>query len=107
MPIPAGVECHGLVGAVIALFDVGAERGGLACADVSENSKLMVGNNIAPSFEKFLFVLAKDIGDFKPMVDHFCRPSSPPWIGFSWRASKGLGVACSRAVDTRKYRAVV
>lgn len=64
MAIPTGVECYGLIGAVVALFDVRAEGGGLACADVSENSKLMVGNNVAPSFEKFLFVLAKDIGDF-------------------------------------------
>jgi hypothetical protein len=70
------------VGAVITLFDVGAERGGLACADVSENSKLMVGNNVAPSFEKSLFVLAKDIGDFKPMFYHFCRPSSERTMGF-------------------------
>ena len=92
---------------MVALFDVRAEGGGLACADVSENSKLMVGNYVAPSLEKFLFVLAKDIGDFEPTFDHSCRPSSAPWIGFSWRASKGLGVACSRAVDTRKYRAVV
>ena len=92
---------------MITLFDVGAERRGLACADVSENSKLMVGNNVAPPFEKSLFVLAKDIGDFKPMFYPFCRPSSERTKGFKGRASKGLGVACSRAVDTRRYRAVV
>ncbi len=67
---------------MIALFDVGAQRGGLACADVSESSKVMAGSNVAPSLEKFLFVLTKDIGDFEPMFYHFWRPSSVRTRGF-------------------------
>lgn len=46
-------------GAAIALFDVSAQGGGAACADVTEYSKLMGGEGMTPSFEEFLFVLAK------------------------------------------------
>jgi hypothetical protein len=75
MPIAAGVECGGLSQAVIAPLNVRAEGGGLACADVPEDPKLMVREYVPPSFEKFLFVLAKDIGDFEPMRVHRWRPS--------------------------------
>jgi hypothetical protein len=76
MPIPARVIRDGLMRAVIALLHVSAKRGGAACADVTEYSPLMGRECVAPSLEEFLFVLAKDIGDFQPMLDHCCRGSS-------------------------------
>ena len=79
MPIAAGVECHGFVGAVVALLDARTERGGLASADVSENSKLVAGKDVAPLIEKFLFVLAKDIGDFEPMSIIFAGRPPGKW----------------------------
>ena len=74
--IPAGVVGNGLVGAVVALLEVGAESGGAAGADVSEGSALRGIERLPPLPEEFLFVLAKDIGDFEPMFAHRCRPSS-------------------------------
>ena len=89
--------------AVVALLQVSAESGGSACADVSECSALMGIQPMPPRPEELLFVLTKDIGDFEPMLGHRCRPSSlDRSIGFSWSASKGLGVAWRRAVDTRR-----
>jgi hypothetical protein len=76
MPIPARVVGDDLTGAAIALFYMSAKGGGAACADVTECSKLMCGEGMTPSLEEFLFVLAKDIGDFQPMLGHPCLPSS-------------------------------
>ena len=53
-----------------------AEGSGAARADVTECSKLMGGEDMPPLLEELLFVLAKDIGDFQPMFDHSCWPSS-------------------------------
>jgi len=102
MPIPARVERHGFVRTVVTLLDAGAKRRGLACADVPEDSELVIGKYPAPLFEELPFVLAKDIGDFEPMLRHLCRLSSLPRIGARWRASKGLGTAVSSVVETRK-----
>jgi hypothetical protein len=94
MSIPARVVSNDLLGAGIALFDMSAEGGGAACADVSECSKLLPREGMTPSLEEFLFVLTKDIGDFETLFAHLCRPSSlERSMGLSWRASKGLGVA--------------
>jgi hypothetical protein len=71
------------MGAVAALLDVGTEGGGSASADVSEGSALRGGERMPPLPEELLFVLAKDIGDFEPMLDHRCRPSS-------WERSMGF-----------------
>src|SRR5579863_617528 len=62
----------------------------------------------APSLEELLFVLAKEIGDFQLMLGHCCWGSSfVELMGLSSSASKGLGAACIRRVETRKYLAVV
>jgi hypothetical protein len=58
---------------------VSAQGGSAACADVTEYSKLMRRESMTPSFEEFLFVLAKDIGDFQPMLAHLCLWSSLEW----------------------------
>jgi hypothetical protein len=94
--------------AVIALLQMSAKRGGAACADVSECPQLLGRKRMVPSLKELLFVLAKDIGDFQPMIAHCCWGSSfVSRMGFSSSASKGLGAACIRRVETRKYRAVV
>jgi hypothetical protein len=96
------------MGTLVALFQVRAKSRGAARADVSECSALRGMEHMPPLPEEFLFVLAKDIGDFQPMLAHRCRPSSFEWwMGLSWRLSNGLGAACIRRVETRRYRAVV
>jgi hypothetical protein len=70
VPVAAGVERSDFVRAVIAPLDVGPQLAGLACADVAECPDLMEAEYAAPSAGKFLFVLAKDIGDFKPTFGH-------------------------------------
>ena len=103
MPIAAGVVCDGLMRAVIALLQMSAKRGGAACADVSECPQLLGRKHMAPSLKELLFVLAKDIGDFKPMIGHCCCGSFfLERMGFKASASNGLGAACSRRVETRK-----
>ena len=92
-----------LLGTVVTLFQACAERGSAACADVPECLALVGRQRIAPPREELLFVLAKDIGDFQPMLVHRCRPSSSERsMGFSGSASKGLRMACSRWSDTRR-----
>ena len=61
-----------------------------------------------PSRQRIPVLLAKDIGDFQPMLVHLWRPSSSERsMGFNSSASKGLRIACSRCMDTRRYLAVV
>src|SRR5437868_2572290 len=108
MSIPARVVRDGLMRAVIALLQMSAQHGGAACADVPECPQLLGRDRMAPSLEELLFVLAKDIGDFEPMPGHSCWGSSfEERMGFNASASKGLGAACIRRVETRKYLAVV
>ncbi len=93
---------------LIALFHVRAKGGGAARADVSKCSTLLGIEHMPPLPEEFLFVLAKDISDFKPIFDHPCLPSTlERKIGLSWSVSNGLGAAWIRVVETRRYRAVV
>jgi hypothetical protein len=47
-----------------------AQSGGAACADVTECSKLLGREGVTPVLEKFLLVLAKDIGDFQSRLAH-------------------------------------
>jgi hypothetical protein len=54
----------------IALLDMGAESGCAACADVTEYTALLAGQRMSPVGHELLFVLAKDIGDFEPMLAH-------------------------------------
>jgi hypothetical protein len=107
MSIATGVEYLGLLPAVVAAFDASAQRCGLACADVSEYSPLLRRKYRPPTLKKFLFVLAKDIGDFEPMWVHLRRRSSEAEIAFSGSVSRGLVIPRRCAVDTRRYRAVV
>jgi hypothetical protein len=58
---------------------VSAQGRSAACADVTECSKLVRREGMTPSFEEFLFVLTKDIGDFQPIFAHLCLWSSLEW----------------------------
>jgi hypothetical protein len=48
----------------------------LTCADVPERLDLLPRQRVAPAFEELLSVLSENIGDFRPMFGHFCRPLS-------------------------------
>jgi hypothetical protein len=87
---PAGVKRDGLVRAGITLLDVRPQSGGAACADVPECPPLLPGQSMSPCGEEFLFVLAKDIGDFQPMFGHGRRVSCSSARGESGSASNGL-----------------
>jgi hypothetical protein len=64
----AGVIRDAFVCTRVALLHVCAEGRRTACADVSEYAPLLLGKCMSPGGEEFLFVLTKDIGDFKPML---------------------------------------
>jgi hypothetical protein len=55
---------------VIALFQPGATSSRSAGADVPEYLALLGREQIAPASKEFLFVLAKDIGNFDPVRVH-------------------------------------
>ena len=94
MSVAAGIECGHLLCARIALPDVGAELPRLTGADIPECLYLLPVQCMAPACEELLSVLSKDIGDFRPMFVHFCRPlSSDVQIGFTFSASNGQGAA--------------
>src|SRR3954454_3220314 len=95
------------MGAVVALPYVCAKGGGAARADIPERLPLLGRQYISPALEEFLTVLAEDIGDFQPGFRHRFRPSAEYSTPFSWSASKGLGAARNRCMDTRRYLAVV
>ena len=88
------------MGAVVTALDVSAESGGAACADVAERSPLLSGQSMSPGGEEFLFVLAKDIGDFQPMFDHSGLRSLSSAMAESSSASKGLRMAWIMRADT-------
>jgi len=75
MPVSARAVLDRLVGAMIALLDAGAKRGGSACADVAECLELLARQHIAPALQELLSVLAEDIGDFQSLVAHHWRAS--------------------------------
>jgi hypothetical protein len=108
MAVAARLVSNLLVRAMIALLHLGAERGGAARDDVSECLALLGRQNVSPSIEELLTVLAEDIGDFKPTFHHRRRPSpSDCVISITCKLSKGLTVASSVRLETCKYRAVV
>jgi len=94
MPIAAGIESDRLLCTRIALPDVGTEFPRLTGADVPECLDLLPAQSMAPACKELLSVLSEDIGDFRPMLAHFCRPSSFDFqIGLTLRASNGHGAA--------------
>jgi hypothetical protein len=70
VPRAAGVIGGELASTGIAFLKMSAERGGAACADVTEYAPLLPGQGVSPGGEELLFVLTKDIGDFQPMLPH-------------------------------------
>jgi hypothetical protein len=92
--VSAGIECRHLLLTRIALSDMGAELPRLTGADIPECLDLLPVQRMAPAYKELLSVLSEDIGDFRPMFVHFCRPSSFDFqIGFTFRASNGQGAA--------------
>jgi hypothetical protein len=70
-PIAAGIELHSPFIAVITLFEPCTAGIGTACADVPECFALLVRKRFTPARKELLFVLTKDIGDFKSPGGHF------------------------------------
>jgi hypothetical protein len=56
----------------------------LAGADVSECAELLGRKHRPPSLQKFLLVLAKDIGDFESRRNHRCLGLSRMTPGLAW-----------------------
>src|ERR1700757_4996952 len=108
VPVPARVVGDSLIAASIAAFQMSAQCGCAAQADVAQHLPLRLRECIAPALKELLLMSTEDIGHFKPMSCHAVL--FPPcavrgiWMG---RSSSGLGVACSRASDTCRYREVV
>src|ERR1700694_202873 len=107
MPVTARTVFNHLMGAVIALLYVGAEGGRAARADIPESLPLLGRQYRSPAIQEFLTMLAEDIGDFTSRFRPLLRPSAEYSTDCSGSASKGLGAACSRFRDTRRYLAVV
>jgi hypothetical protein len=83
------------VRAIITLFDMPAQGGSTAGADVAESFPLLRRQGVPPSFEKSPLLLTKDIGHFEPMFSHLLLPS-PSVVRTSriGRSSSGLSVVC-------------
>ena len=100
-PHKAGVVGDRLVGATIALFEMPAQGGSAAGADVAESFALLWGDGVPPTFQKSLSILSEDIGHFEPMFSHLLRPS-PSVVRTSriGRSSSGLTVVRNLASET-------
>ena len=72
MPVQARVIDKRFALASIACIQVSAELRGSTCADITESLELAVRQQGSPAFQKLLFMLTKDIGDFQPMLAHLC-----------------------------------
>jgi len=88
-------------GAAIAMFEMSAQSGGTAGADVAESFPLLGGDGVSPSFQKGLPILSEDIGHFEPLFGHRLLPS-PSVVRTSriGRLSSGLTVVRNLASET-------
>ena len=87
----------------ITLLQVRAQGGGAADADVPKSFALLGREGVAPLAQELLFIAAKDLGHFQPMVFHRLRPSpSEVRISRIGRAAKGLGAVWKRRSETCK-----
>jgi hypothetical protein len=89
------------MGATIAVFEMSAQSGSTAGADVAESFALLGGDNVPPTFQKSLSILSEDIGHFEPMFSHLLLPS-PSVVRTSriGRLSSGLTVFRNLASET-------
>ena len=89
------------MGATIAVFEMSAQSGSTAGADVAESFALLGGDGVPPSFQKSLSILTEDIGHFEPMFPHLLLPS-PSVVRTSpmGRSSSGLTVVRNLASET-------
>ena len=89
------------MGATIAVFEMSAESGSTAGADVAESFALLGGDGVPPTFQKSLSILSEDIGHFEPMFSHRLLPS-PSVVRTSriGRSSSGLTVVRNLASET-------
>jgi hypothetical protein len=89
------------MGATITLFEMSAQSGSTAGADVAESFPLLWGDGVSPSFKKSLSKLMDDIGYFEPMFSHRLLPSpSVVRISRIGRSSSGLTVVRNLRSET-------
>lgn len=69
-PVAARVVRHSLIAASIAAFQVGAQCGGTAEADVVQHLPLLVRQCVAPALKELVLMSTEDIGYFEPMSGH-------------------------------------
>ena len=60
---------------MITLFDMPAQSGSAAGADVAESFPLLWGDGVSPLFQESCTILTEDIGHFEPMFSHLLLPS--------------------------------
>src|ERR1700678_1578971 len=70
LSVAARVVSDGLITAAIASFQMSAQCGGAAQADIAQNLPLLVRDGVAPALKELVLMSVKDIGHFKPMSCH-------------------------------------
>jgi hypothetical protein len=101
VPVAAGVVSESLVTAAIASFQMSAQRGRTAQADIAQHLPLLVRESMAPVLKELVLVSVKDIGHFEPMSVHAVLfPPRAMRMSRMGRSSSGLAVACSLASET-------
>jgi hypothetical protein len=69
-PHKARVICDSLIAASIAAFQMSAQCGGAAQADIAQHLPLLVRQCVAPALKELILMRMEDIGHFKPMSGH-------------------------------------
>jgi hypothetical protein len=70
MPVAARVVRDSLIGAAIASFEMSAQRGRAAQADIAQHLPLLVRKSMAPTLKELLLMCVEEIGHFEPMSVH-------------------------------------
>ena len=91
------------MGATIALFEVSAQSGSTAGADVTESFPLLGGDHLPPPFQKIFSMFSEDIGHFEPMFSHRLLPS-PSVVNISRIARSSSGLCVFRTLATETCR---
>jgi hypothetical protein len=76
MSVQARVRHDRFTLATVAYMQMTAQCRGSTRTDIAKRLQLAVRQDRPPPLQKLLFVLAKDIGDFRPMLFHRCRALS-------------------------------
>jgi hypothetical protein len=70
VPVAAGVVRDSLIAAAIASFEMSAQCGRAAQADIAQHLPLLVRDSMAPVLKELVLMSVEDIGHFEPMSCH-------------------------------------